>query len=52
MKFARVENAHAKSAFHRSGALHAFVHQPKLPIAVEKVFEPNTGDLVASGATE
>jgi hypothetical protein len=52
MKLARVENAHAKSAFRRSGALHAFIHEPKLPIAIEKVFKPNTCNLMRSGTTE
>jgi hypothetical protein len=52
MKVAGIENAHAKSAVRRSGALHAFVHEPKLPIAVEKVFQPNACGLMASGTPE
>ena len=47
MKLASVENAHAESDILRSGRLHALVHEPEPPIADQKVFEPNTGDLVA-----
>jgi hypothetical protein len=47
MKLASVENAHAESDIFRSGRLHALVHEPEPPIAGQKVFEPNTGDLVA-----
>jgi hypothetical protein len=52
MKVAGVENPHAKSAVRRSRALHAFVHEPNLPIAVEKVFKPNPCDLMASVTPE
>jgi hypothetical protein len=47
MKLASVENAHAESDIFRSGRLHALVHEPEPPIAGQKVFEPNTGDLAA-----
>ena len=46
MKLASVENAHAESAPSRP-SLHALVHGRKPPIAGQKVFEQNSGDLVA-----
>jgi hypothetical protein len=52
MKFARLENAHTKSAVHRSGGLYAFVHEPKPPIPGKKIYEPNTCGLMATGKTE
>ncbi len=52
MKFTGVENAHTESAIPQSRRLHAFVHEPELPVTGEKVFEPNTCDLMASGASQ